>query len=844
MKRQTLTTLIYLALLMPFFLSLQAQTPPPGPSNLSCTDDLLLATPCYVNGAPLGDATSSSATTDAFVIFNYNDNGEPTGPAGKTIPASAIGATWGVAYCQQTQTIYTSAFMKRHVGFGPLGTGGIYAITGILGTPSATSYFDVSTIPGIDVGADTRTSVAVNEAVDAPNELPTEADRPSWDADAFDAVGKRSLGDMDISPDGNTLWVMNVFEKELIALDISGGTPTLIDTINVPDPGCSDGDYRPWAVKVHDNRIWVGTVCSAETSQNTLDLAAHIQVWNGTTWAAVYDFPLNYLRGSAGNGNSPNSANWQAWTDIYQSVGVSNSFAIYPQPILSDIEFDNDGSMILAFMDRMGHQTGISNFLPDPTATNTADQPSGQAAGDILRVCNVGGTYQLENNASCDGGTTTTGGVNNNRGPGGGEYYWGDTWDYNPFNFSATAFHQETSFGGLAFMPDSAQVLMTAMNPTNSANSGGVVRFNSDATRPSYNTGYRLYSSAGAGSGTFAKANGLGDLEVLCTSVPPVDCQLTITDVNVGSCSCDTGTGYADFSTLDASANLTGTFADFAWSGQPTMDIHYNRTGGTLNGGTWADGLTTDYSNLGFNGSSNDVPRIYTEINSGGSSTITFDFDYASDNFTFLAYDIDWEDNIQITALDADGNTISNFSNWTAVVGDMTTWNPNGGATAPSPNWDPTLGTISSSTNANENRSFIALTPDVAVSELTFTFTSGSDPGPHVYYAFYGLTGGTCTTTLDVEATWTDAPTGENINISLPNTGTTNTIDVIGGATSPTTVQFTVAADGTTANPITAQFSGGTCEDIDETFDAPANCNINCPPINCLPIQIEKKTNP
>ena len=86
---------------------------------------------------------------------------------------------------------------------------------------------------------------------------------------------------------------------------------------------------------------------------------------------------------------------------------------------------------------------------------------------------------------------------------------------------------------------------------------------------------------------------------------------------------------------------------------------------------------------------------------------------------------------------------------------------------------------------------------------------------------------GTCdpatnTHTLDVEVTWSDAPTGELIEVTTG--GTTLTIDPT-TETSPATVQFTVPADGSTGNAISAAFDGETCSDPDgDTYDAQQAC--------------------
>ena len=491
-----------------------------GPDPETCSDNLLLATPCYVNGDPL--AGGGSGTADAFVTFPYNSSGTAQGNSDvKKVAASEVGSVWGVAYKSSTKTVYTSAFLKRHVGYGPLGVGGIYAINNntISSTLPVTQFLDLSTL-GVNVGSDTRT--ATSPPMNDPNELAAEPGLPSWDQLAFGEVGKRSLGDLDISADESTLYTVNLFQKELVAINISGVNPTLAYKVTIPDPGCTGGTYRPFGLKVHDGVIYVGIVCSAETSQNTDDLWAHVMAYNGSTWESIFNFALDYPRGKVG-GNQSEDAEWLPWHDTYSTISNEAQYGIYPQPILSDIEFDTDGAMILAFIDRNGHQVGANNYLPDSyPSTNSLTQA--QTAGDILRVCNNNGCYELENNGDCDGLTTSLGG-GSGQGPGGGEFYWGEVWDYNPFQ-PYSGYHQETSFGGLAFQPGTGEVALVAMNPNNNqANAGGIIWLsNTDGSRTK--SSFQLYAGNAPSTG---KANGLGDLEVFCQeepqSQPPV-CSL------------------------------------------------------------------------------------------------------------------------------------------------------------------------------------------------------------------------------------------------------------------------------------------------------------------------------
>lgn len=503
-------------------------TPPVGPKALDYPVTQLLATPLYVNGDPLAGGTSG--TQAGFVWFNASNTGETTPPS-NTLPASQMGSVWGVAYNKKQNALYTSAFYKRHSGFGPGGLGGIYKIDLNTGSPSATLFANVQTMVS-NVGASGR--VATVPPVDNVNELPAAVTNPSWDSDAYDAVGKRSLGGLDITEDGNTMYVMSLFDRELVEINISSGAPVFVRAIKVPNPGCSGNNFRPWAVKCYNGKVYIGVVCSAETSQNQADLYATIMELNSTSFSVVYSFRLDYNRGNAG-GVPPlmtNNARWMPWASTF-TTNAMNTAVVYPQPILSDIEFDMDGSMIVALMDRNGHQSGFDNYNTT-FGDNTLFR--GVTAGDVLRIGIINNEYALENNASA-GGTlaqypdcTTPGlfisGQGNNEGPGGGEYYWGDRNTFDPCNPNATHTFDEITSGGLALRPGSDEIMMGASNPTSTDNSSGIIWLNNTtgrrahldfSNRPSSEFlsafhGYRLYNSS-ATAGYFGNANGTGDIE-------------------------------------------------------------------------------------------------------------------------------------------------------------------------------------------------------------------------------------------------------------------------------------------------------------------------------------------
>lgn len=490
-----------------------------------CQDNPFVATPCYVSGDPQKPGTAGPEPV--FVVFPYSAGTSTPGngttvPAGGNAPmplkqamANEIGAVWGEAYQRSTKKLFLTSVVRRHSGFGPLGIGGIYTVTNP-GFPNKTvgSFLSVSTL-GIDVG--TLTNAARN--------LPGDAAAFSGDGPAFAAVGKQGFGDIDIAEDDKTLWFINLNDSKLYSITLpTSGTPTAanVNSYTVPTPNCVGGTFRPWATKFYKGSVYVGGICTAETSQNASDLKAVVYEFNpaSSTFTNRLEFGLGYTKGFTwiltGGGNR---SNWRPWTDDFDKLIApvdgtgTRKFLIYPQPILSDLEFDIDGSLILGFMDRTGMQTGY--LQSDLSGNNPVYE--GISGGDTLRAYNNNGTFVLENNGVAG---PLVGQPGNNQGPGGGEFYYQDDFRGVDTNGNPEQTHQETSLGALGLLPGALQVVTPAFDPF-TIRSGGVLFMNN--TNGKTDRRYEIFPRPNLDderNGTFGKAAGLGDLEVLCDEAP------------------------------------------------------------------------------------------------------------------------------------------------------------------------------------------------------------------------------------------------------------------------------------------------------------------------------------
>lgn len=481
--------------------------------------NLQIITTCF----KLGDQSTGEGSV---VSHNYDGSGLVNDEATDI----EVGPVWGLAYQRSTDTIFASAFAKRQAEYGPGGAGQIYAIS------SAGVVSQFVDIP--DVGTDPHSADPIGNPY-------------SQDSTFFDSPGKQSLGDMDISEDGSTLWVINLNNRQLYSVDIATATvnaPHGIIGDALTNCAATNGLYRPFGLGVRDGLIYVGGVCTNENAAlgTTAGLQAYVFSYNpvGGAVTQVLNFALNYPRGCADvdatylvdgvpldcrTGEQGSSADWQPWTDTWTSPNLSvvnggsgtglagnladpaaEKFFAYAQPILAGIEFVND-DMVVSFRDRTGDQLGYQDNGPDDLGGVFPDTLVTVTAGDLLRASpNGAGGWTIENNAQSvpPGLFGPSGGANNEQGPGNGEFYFGDN-----FTPVATTFHDETITGGIVQVPGAPELAAVTMD-INTTYSAGTVWY--DNTSGVDSRSYEIVPS----TAPFGKGNGLGDLTALCAAAP------------------------------------------------------------------------------------------------------------------------------------------------------------------------------------------------------------------------------------------------------------------------------------------------------------------------------------
>jgi hypothetical protein len=489
-----------------------------------------------IAGVQMDNATTG--TLNAIYTVPYGNTGNSsTGRANLSSPINPssglkVGAVWGLAYQPTTDRVFTSAFMRRFAGFGTGGTGAIYVTTNAKNNPasSATSLFinlngmTVTNAAGgtttISTGSDPHYYTNLQEDIDNSNGSP------------FDAVGKISFGDMDISDDKKYLYVVSLNDKKLYRIEIDSDNnintnPTAADVLayNLPTGSCSSGTARPFGLGIRNNEIYVGVICDAASTAfsppPTSAQTATVYRLSGTTFSSIISFPMNYYRGlvSTGDFSAANDHRFRPWISTWTCIrpySTTNSGRInYPQPMLSDIVFDVDGSMILGIGDRFAYQ--VANGIPNTNYSVCIELFlfDGRGGGDILRVCNTGTlnnpNYVLEGNAGCSRTTSSEVTSYPNSLPAEEEFYVGDNYDE-----GASPAHTETTQGALVMSYGSKRVVTTAFNPIDTDNGGGVFR-----------NGFKYLSNTNGAdlngydiNGTFGKCSGVGDLELLGNLAP------------------------------------------------------------------------------------------------------------------------------------------------------------------------------------------------------------------------------------------------------------------------------------------------------------------------------------
>ncbi|WP_043487272.1 SdrD B-like domain-containing protein [Streptomyces bingchenggensis] len=437
--------------------------------------------------------TADSQDTRALVAFGTDKRG--TCPDQAACPTALntqdqVGTTFALAYDKYQKRIFQGAFARRYTPYGPGGGNAIYTTPTNGGTPTL-----FAKVPGAAL-------------------TPHDATNMIKDAGFTNAPGKESIGGLALSEDGSTLYAVNLLTRRLVSFDATGTTASAPEeTVRIPDPGCaSPGDWRPFGLQVHDNKLYVGGVCSAESTQKREDLKAVVYTYDGEQFDTVLTQPLTAKRGSVfGSNDIDQATHWNPWNTnlaTWDERKVNNVF-IDPQPELASLAFARDGSMVLGFRDRFMDVVSWGGLDPRPL-NDTAE--NGMAGGDINMACaNPDGGYSWEGTGSCPNhATPATGGTQDS-----------SVVEYFPGDFYGNGVHAETALGSVAYIPQQQWVVSTEFDPVVDVATSGTGYHNITTGQGPGNSpkanGYQFVSREQSG---FGKAGGLGDIAYEAANAP------------------------------------------------------------------------------------------------------------------------------------------------------------------------------------------------------------------------------------------------------------------------------------------------------------------------------------
>jgi hypothetical protein len=433
-----------------------------------------------------------------------------------------VGATWGLAVQRNLGLFWNSAVIRRHAGLGPQGIGGIY-VTDRSGTQVTSFDIAGSVTLSANNSAFSDANRDIRDSLDAVDGFPSRAFKfLSRDLPGFSGVGKAGIGDIEITDDGQYLWVTNLYERKVHRFPILGnGVPTLgaVESWSVDDAyscvvgGVDTGPLRPWGLEVQDDgSIMVAAICANENSDALqkplpgLGAILHLEPEPeapASPWALMTTVDFSYTHSFDYCDKEPLTCKWKAWSDDWSKIssvgnfinnGNATSQYWYPQPMPIGLATLPDGSFVLGVSDRLSYMLGQGNYAPVSSSAQPA-YVDGWVAGDTLLICKDGDGWTQEAGGKC--GSSYESSRDN-------EFF------YDSFG------HPETTIGGMVFAD--GQIAVAAMDPADYYLGG--VRWLSAQDGDQTNALNLTQKKINASDRGLGKSAGIGDLEVFCDQAP------------------------------------------------------------------------------------------------------------------------------------------------------------------------------------------------------------------------------------------------------------------------------------------------------------------------------------
>jgi hypothetical protein len=481
-----------------------------------------------------------------------------------------LGCVYGIGVDPAGENAYFGTYVKRHCPY-PEVDGAIITKSTIfrlhLATQAVTPFHQFTASPDLpahdiakgatpyDYGQDGTRSSAAGIA----------------GTDVYHQVGRAGLGDVDVTRDGSALIAVEMTESApkywRIPLIGTGDavTPGVPTSINLAKPATFDGvvctgTWHPMGLGQRDmpaptsDRILVGGVCGGDESKFVADpasstsrtqAAAFVLELNaaGTAFSTIAAMPLDYAKASAVNArnltawNATTTASSGLWHNWHDGAPPATAYA-WPKPMLANIEIMDNGDLVLSMRDRYQDQvkSAAGNYETGTSLVNS----NNTGGAEVVRLCYTDGAtpaYVKETNGAC--GALTGGGLAGVL-SGTGSAERGDSPLF--YNTSFRLNHPYTSIGGAASLPGTPYLWIAAYDQQGfdqqgvkglgpcaerSADNGscGPTTGAAPGTLDGAYIGGTVLSTADDGidpaaAFSYAKGNGLADLEVLCSAAP------------------------------------------------------------------------------------------------------------------------------------------------------------------------------------------------------------------------------------------------------------------------------------------------------------------------------------
>ena len=335
-----------------------------------CQNNPNLSVSRLCSGTAPGTSTSPSAWvtrydggpyTTAHTWTDVYNSWTDTTSATQADTGSILGMTWDPS----TGRIFHSAYVRRHaemyeVGGNPV-PGAIFVTTptgttATAGVGGTTSFLvDLETLVSGDQFSSSNSA--------GPGYIPTNAARKiqyfkdgttdggaendGVDSDlvagkdgVFEEVGRTGIGDIENDGSGN-LYVVSLFDKNLYKVVVpTTGTPTSMTSLGDISSGvtCTNGNARPFSVKLWRGSLYLGVICDGESDFNpaspqtlansNLTFTIRRYDLSSSTWSTFFGPQALTAAAGVGKGRADTRYGlatynaWNPWTTTYSNSSV------------------------------------------------------------------------------------------------------------------------------------------------------------------------------------------------------------------------------------------------------------------------------------------------------------------------------------------------------------------------------------------------------------------------------------------------------------------------------------------------------------------------------------------